>query len=360
MSDSENDILFMKRCLQLAANGKATCSPNPMVGAVVVHQGRIIGEGWHRKTGEPHAEPNAIHSVKNQDLLKESTLYVSLEPCSHYGKTPPCADLIIQKQIPRVVVGCLDPFPQVRGKGIARMQAAGVEVTLGVEVAACLNLNRHFIVFHNQKRPYIILKWAQTADGFMDILRQPGDQKESLKISTPFTQALVHKLRSETDAILVGTNTAILDNPSLSVRTWTGRHPIRAVMDRRMILPKSSVLLNGEISTLLFTDGPSKKDGERTWIHLDFSQDTIKQLLDVLYKRQIQTLLVEGGAKLHTSFIKNGAWDEIHIETSSKLIGNGVSVPDLSGIDISCQETINYDTELKGRRVQIFHSVEPI
>jgi len=350
----------MKRCLQLAKNGKATCSPNPMVGAVVVHQGHIIGEGWHRKTGEPHAEPNAIHSVKNQDLLKESTLYVSLEPCSHYGKTPPCADLIVEKRIPRVVVGCLDPFPEVSGKGIARMRSAGIDVTLGVEEAACLKINRHFIVFHKQKRPYIILKWAQTADGFMDILRQTGDLKESLKISTPFTQALVHKLRSESDAILVGTNTAILDDPSLSVRTWTGRHPIRAVLDRRMIVSKGSVLLNGEISTLVFTRGPSKKEGNRTWIHLDFSGDTINQLLDELYKRQIQTLLVEGGAKLHTSFLKIGAWDEIHIETSSLRIGIGIPVPDLSGLDFSSQETLIYDTELKGRRVQIFHSVEHI
>lgn len=350
----------MKRCLQLAANGKATCSPNPMVGAVIVHQGRIIGEGWHRKTGEPHAEPNAIHSVKNQDLLKESTLYVSLEPCSHFGKTPPCADLIVEKQIPRVVVGCLDSSPKVGGKGIARMRAAGLDVTVGVEEAACLKLNSHFVIFHKHKRPYIILKWAQTADGFMDILRQPGDHQESLKISTAFTQALVHKLRTEADAILVGTNTAILDDPSLSVRTWTGKNPLRVVLDRKRILPKSSVLLNGQIPTLVFTGEASKKDGTLTWIHLDFSGDTIRQLLDELYKRQIQTLLVEGGAELHTSFLKNDAWDEIHVETSPTLIGSGVAVPDLSELNFSYEERLSYDTELKGRRVQIFHSVEHI
>jgi len=360
MSDREIDRFFMKRCLQLAANGKATCSPNPMVGAIVVHKGRIIGEGWHRKSGEPHAEPNAIHSVKDQSLLKESTLYVNLEPCSHYGKTPPCADLIIEKGIPRVVVGCLDPFPEVRGKGIARLQAAGVDVTLGVEEAACLNINKHFIVFHKQKRPYIILKWAQTADGFMDINRQPGDLNESLKISTPFTQALVHKLRSESDAILVGTNTAILDNPSLTVRAWSGKHPVRAVLDRKQILPESSVLLDGSISTLAFTEGPTRKEGAVSWIHLDFSQDVIKQLLDELYKRQIQTLLVEGGAILHASFLRIGAWDEIHVETSSQVVGAGVAVPDLTDIAYSSQETINYDTGSIGRKVQIFHSVEDI
>ncbi|MCK9311437.1 MAG: bifunctional diaminohydroxyphosphoribosylaminopyrimidine deaminase/5-amino-6-(5-phosphoribosylamino)uracil reductase RibD, partial [Bacteroidales bacterium] len=229
------DSLFMKRCLQLAANGRATCAPNPMVGAVVVHQGLIIGEGWHRKSGEPHAEPNAIRSVKNQELLKASTLYVNLEPCSHDGKTPPCVDLIIAKQIPRVVVGCLDPFPQVSGRGISKLRTAGIDVSVGVEEAACLELNRHFLRFHREKRPYIILKWAQTADGFLDFSRIPGDQKQSLKISTPFTQMLVHKLRSECDVVLVGTNTAILDNPALTVRSWAGKSPVRAMLDRQMI-----------------------------------------------------------------------------------------------------------------------------
>lgn len=350
------DGLFMKRCLQLAANGRATCSPNPMVGAVVVHQGRIIGEGWHRKAGEPHAEPNAIRAVKDQDLLKASTLYVSLEPCSHYGKTPPCVDLIIEKRIPRVVVGCLDAFPLVSGRGVSKLRAAGIDVTVGIEEAACLDLNRHFFHFYRQERPYIILKWAQTADGFLDYLRKPGDQKESLKISTPFTQMLTHKLRSECDVILVGTNTAILDNPSLNVRAWAGDHPIRAVVDRQMILAADSVLLNGEIPTLVFTEKPSKQQGKISWIHLDFCHNAIGQLLHELYIRDLQTLLVEGGTLTHDSFLKAGLWNEIQVETSTQYIGEGVVAPDLSGIPV-CQETfMDFDSGANYREIQVFRS----
>ena len=356
MSDLRMDSIYMTRCLQLAANGKSTCSPNPMVGAVVVHQGRIIGEGWHRKAGEPHAEPNAIYSVKNQELLKESTLYVSLEPCSHYGKTPPCADLIIEKGIPRVVIGCLDVFPLVSGRGESKLRAAGIDVTVGVEEAACLNMNKHFFLFHNLKRPYIILKWAQTADGFMDILRKPGDLKTPLKISTPFTQMLTHKIRSECDVILVGTNTALLDNPSLNLRFWPGKHPVRAVLDRQIILPEGSALLNDEIPTLIFTEKPPKKCGKISWIQLDYGDDPIKQLLHELYRRNLQTLLVEGGAKMHQSFLKAGLWDEIHIETSTQYAGEGIAAPDLSGIAVSSQEITEFDTGVNYRKIQTFHS----
>ncbi|MDD4922434.1 MAG: bifunctional diaminohydroxyphosphoribosylaminopyrimidine deaminase/5-amino-6-(5-phosphoribosylamino)uracil reductase RibD [Bacteroidales bacterium] len=358
MSEFAMDSIFMKRCLQLAANGRATCSPNPMVGAVVVHQGRIIGEGWHRKAGEPHAEPQAIHSVKNQALLKEATLYVSLEPCSHYGKTPPCADLIVEKQIPRVVIGSLDPFPLVSGRGVSKLRAAGIEVSVGIEETACIKLNLHFFQFHRLKRPFIILKWSQTADGFLDIIRKQGDCQSSLKISTPFTQMLVHKLRSECDVILVGTKTALLDNPALNTRFWTGKNPVRAVLDRQMILPSDSVLLNGEIPTIVFTEKPSQKRGKISWVHLDFNKDIPGQILQDLYTRNLQTLLVEGGTFLHESFLKAGLWDEIHIETSTQYIGEGVSAPDLSGVPVFQAKFMESDSGINGRKISIFRSSE--
>jgi len=357
MSDLSLDSLFMKRCLQLAANGRATCAPNPMVGAVVVHQGRIVGEGWHRKAGEPHAEPNAIHSVRNQELLKDSTLYVSLEPCSHYGKTPPCADLIIEKLIPRVVVGSLDPFPKVAGRGVAKMRAAGIDVTVGMEEPACLDLNRRFFQFYLKKRPYIILKWAQTADGFIDGIRKPGDGTPSLKISTSYTQMLVHKLRSECNAILVGTNTALLDNPSLNVRFWIGKSPVRVVLDRQRSLPSDAVLLDGSTTTLVFTAMPSDKQGKTIWIHLDYQKDILDQMLQELYARNLHTLLVEGGAKLHESFLRAGLWDEIHIETSSQNIGEGVAAPDLSQWHIEGEKLLTYDIGSHRRDVRIYRKM---
>jgi len=355
MSESIMDSIFIKRCLQLAANGRATCAPNPMVGAVVVHQGLIIGEGWHHKAGELHAEPNAIRSVKNPELLKTSTLYVNLEPCSHYGKTPPCVDLIIAKKIPRVVVGCLDPFPQVCGRGVSKLRAAGIDVAVGVEEAACLELNRHFIRFHRKKRPYIILKWAQTADGFLDFSRISSDRKQPLKISTPFTQMLVHKLRTESDVVLVGTNTAILDNPALTVRSWTGKSPVRAVLDRQMVLPKDSVLLNGRNPTIVYTSKADKEEGNISWVHIDFNENVINQILQDLYSRNLQTLLVEGGASTFASFLRMGLWDEIHTETSSQRIGHGISAPDLSGISLFEKKSMNFDDNSDvSRKIRIF------
>jgi len=350
--DHSTDRIFMKRCLQLALNGKATCAPNPMVGAVIVHNGMIIGEGWHRMAGEPHAEPNAIHSVENPELLKESTLYVNLEPCSHYGKTPPCAELIIKKQIPRVVIGCLDACPLVAGKGVSRLRAAGVDVTVGVEETACLDLNRAFFHYYVHQRPYVILKWAQTVDGFLDAKRNLGEQTSALRISTPFTQMIAHKLRSECDAILVGTNTALLDNPSLNVRAWTGRNPVRAVIDRRMVLPSNIGLLNGEIKTIVFTEGPSKKEDNISWIHLNFEAPVVEQLLHKLYTLNVHTLLVEGGSFLLDSFLKPGLWNEIHVETSLQHIASGVPAPAISTIAVT--STKIYEAGMNLRRIQIY------
>ena len=239
----------MSRCIQLARNGFYGAAPNPMVGAVIVHDGKIIGEGYHVRCGGPHAEVNAVRSVRNPELLKESTIYVSLEPCSHYGKTPPCADLIVEKGIPRVVVGCMDPFAKVAGRGIRKLQEAGIEVTVGVLEAECLALNRRFITFHTHHRPYITLKWAESADGFMDSLRTDYEKEKPYAFSTPYTRMLVHRCRAEHQAILVGRQTALADNPSLNLRMWPGKSPLRLVMDRRGDLPGHLALFNDGAET---------------------------------------------------------------------------------------------------------------
>lgn len=343
MNPEVDERMYLKRCLQLAANGKQTCSPNPMVGAVIVSDGRIIGEGWHRKAGEPHAEPNAIRSVKDCTLLHKSTLYVSLEPCSHYGKTPPCVELIIRQGIPRVVIGTLDPFPLVAGRGVAKLKEAGVEVVVGVEEEACRKLNQAYFQYLTLGRPRIILKWAQTADGFIDAKRTVDQNIPSLKISTPFTQMVTHKLRSECDAILVGTNTALLDNPSLNVRSWTGKNPMRMVIDRLGVLSESSHLLDGSIETVVFSGVKSCKVDKTTWIQLDFNQNILIQMMAELFRLKIQCLLVEGGAFLHDSFLQADLWDEIQVETSSQLAVNGVCAPTLDTDCTTVESILTYD-----------------
>lgn len=324
---AEVDALYMRRCLQLAASGRETSQPNPMVGAVVVKDGRIIGEGWHKRVGLPHAEPMAIGAVKNQECLGQSTLYVNLEPCSHYGKTPPCVDLIISKGIPRVVIGTPDLFPLVSGRGIEKLRGAGVEVVVGVEADACRELNRHFFTFHALKRPYVTLKWAMTADGFLDYQREAGDGRVQLHISTPYTRLLTHKSRAEHAVILVGRKTALLDNPNLTVRDWYGPHPIRAVIDRQLSLPLTLNLFDGSVKTLVFTEVERQDREGVSYIRLDFSQPVIEQLLQALYERNLQTLLVEGGSTLHNAFLSSGCWDEIHVEQSDKRIYEGVAAP---------------------------------
>ena len=244
------DEKYIRRCIQLAQNGLCTTAPNPMVGAVIVYNDRIIGEGYHIRSGEGHAEVNAIRSVKDESLLSKATIYVSLEPCSHYGKTPPCADLIISKRIPRVVIGCVDPFPLVAGRGIRKLQEAGISVTVGVLEQECKELIRRFTTYNLKKRPYITLKWAESADGFIDIIRQDG---KPVILSTPLTALHAHKLRAENQAILVGRKTALLDNPSLSTRHWYGRHPLRLVIDKDLSLPSGLHLFDGSLPTVVFT-----------------------------------------------------------------------------------------------------------
>lgn len=280
------DEKYMQRCIQLAANGIHGARPNPMVGAVIVANGRIIGEGYHVRCGEGHAEVNAFASVSSEDdaLLKDATIYVSLEPCSHYGKTPPCADLIINKGVQRVVVGCIDPFAEVQGRGIKKLKDAGIEVTVGVLEKECQWLNRRFFTYHREHRPYIILKWAQTANGFID------DHFKPLTISNEQTQMLSHQLRAEEDAILVGHTTFDRDQPALTVRHWHGPNPKRIVLTH---------------------DRP------------------ITQLMDDLYQHNIQSLIVEGGRQTHESFIEAGLWDEIRVETAPITVTDGTPAPQL-------------------------------
>jgi len=349
-----DESFYLRRCLQLAANGKQTCSPNPMVGAVIVHEGRIIGEGWHRKAGEPHAEPNAVRSVKEYELLCESTMYVSLEPCSHYGKTPPCVELILRWGIPRVVIGTLDPFPLVAGRGVAKLREAGVEVVVGVEEEACRKLNQSYFNYLNAGRPRIILKWAQTADGFIDLKRSVEENRPALKISTPFTQMITHKLRSECDAILVGTNTALLDNPGLNVRFWSGKNPLRMVIDGLGALPETAKLLDGSIETVVFSGVKSGKKGKTTWILLDFSQNVMYQIMKELHRLKIQCLLVEGGSIIHESFLQADLWDEIQVETSVQSIGAGVSAPKVDNLNLKSVNILKYDTGSTYREIRIY------
>ena len=316
---------YMRRCIELAQNGCCYAAPNPMVGAVIVSNGRIIGEGYHARCGEAHAEVNAIRSVREPHLLRSATLYVSLEPCSHYGKTPPCADLVIEKQIPRVVVGCLDPFIKVAGRGIEKLRAAGVEVATGVLEEECKALINRFLTFHQQQRPYITLKWAQSSDGFIDRLRTGG---EPLHLSSPLTLMRVHRLRAEHSAILVGRGTALLDNPSLNVRHWSGPQPVRIVIDRQGKLQQQHLhLFDGSQRTLLLTETPGTLPVE--YRILDFSSPLPPQIATLLHDEGLQSLLVEGGSYTLQSFIDAGLWDEAFVEEAPLVIGQGVTAPTL-------------------------------
>lgn len=321
--------IFMQRCLHLALLGMGDVAPNPMVGCVIVHDGKIIGEGYHRKFGQPHAEVNAISAVKNPELLSQSTLYVSLEPCAHFGKTPPCSDLIIENRIPHVVIGTIDPFAKVAGKGIERMQNSGIKVEVGLLEKECRDLNRRFFTFHEQKRPYVLLKWAQTLDGFIDTDRT--ETQHPTWITNALSKRLVHKQRSEESAILIGTNTAEYDNPALTVREWTGNQPIRMVVDRKGRLNPDLQLFDGNTPTWVFTEAERRDDENVKFIQLDFDQDILPQMLSELYKRDILSVVVEGGRILLESFLRDGLWDEAFVYTGNQFFGKGVRAPHISG-----------------------------
>lgn len=316
----------MQRCLQLAQFGGSYVAPNPMVGAVVVLDDEIIGEGYHRRFGEAHAEPNAIHSVKNQELLKKSILYVSLEPCSHFGKTPPCADLIVRSGIPKVVIGTLDPNPKVSGRGVDILRKAGIEVVVGVMEEECRELNKRFFVFQEQKRPFVLLKWAQTQDGFMDRIRTDVTETPLL-ISNNVTKLLTHKMRSENQSILVSTNTVLLDNPSLTVRNWSGKNPIRIALDRQGIIPDDYQLKDEKVQTYIFTTKEKPNTHHLEYLPIEFDENSIETILQSIYKKNIHSVLVEGGATLLRNFIKSGLWDEANVEVSPQTIKTGIVAP---------------------------------
>lgn len=323
------DERYMTRCLQLARCGKAKAVPNPMVGAVIVHNGTIIGEGYHRQCGGPHAEVNAIRSVNDEHLLHEATIYVSLEPCSHYGKTPPCADLIIKKKIPRVVIGCRDSFDQVDGRGILKLREAGIDVTIGVLEKECQQLNRAFFTYHKEKRPYITLKWAQSTDGYIDTQRSEKEEREPTQLSNEGNAVRVHRLRALSDAILVGRRTAMLDNPSLTTRLWPGHNPLRLVIDRQGRLSKKLRLFDKMVKTVLFTEVfRDFSDSDMIeQVRLDFDSDILPQINQWLYEHKVQRLLVEGGTDTLQRFIDAGLWDEAHIETAPTKLRGGVKAP---------------------------------
>jgi len=328
-SPSEAMELYMHRCLQLAHHGSGHVAPNPMVGAILVCNDFIIGEGFHRQYGEAHAEPNAINSVKNKDLLNRATLYVSLEPCSHYGKTPPCADLIVKSGIPRVVIGTLDPNPKVAGRGVTILQNAGIEVTVGVLEPECRELNKRFFTFHEKKRPYILLKWAQTQDGFIDVIRKDHTELP-LKISNAITLQLTHKMRSENQSIFVGANTVLLDNPSLTVRNWSGKSPIRIAIDRQGRIPALFNILDGAVPTIVFTETEQVNSPNVEFVKIEKDGPFPQNIIYKIYEHHIHSVLIEGGAGILNSFIEAGLWDEANVEVSPQQIHEGVKAPVLN------------------------------
>jgi diaminohydroxyphosphoribosylaminopyrimidine deaminase/5-amino-6-(5-phosphoribosylamino)uracil reductase len=332
---------YMHRCIQLAQLGAGNVSPNPMVGAVLVYNDKIIGEGYHQKYGEAHAEVNCIASVRkeNEHLIATSILYVSLEPCAHFGKTPPCADLIINRYIPKVIVGCRDPFDQVNGKGIEKLQHSGIEVVTNVLEAQCKELNKRFFTFHTQQRPYIILKWAQSKNQ-----RIANADFSRVHISNEISNRLVHKWRSEEAAIMVGTNTALQDDPALNNRHWTGKNPVRLVMDMNLHLPASLKIFDRQQPTIILNGIKNEEHENLVYIKLSNDQSLVKQVINCCYNLKLTSILIEGGNKLAQSFINENCWDEARvIENSNLIIDNGLRAPLLSNQKLIKTEMIFTD-----------------
>jgi diaminohydroxyphosphoribosylaminopyrimidine deaminase/5-amino-6-(5-phosphoribosylamino)uracil reductase len=343
MTTSNNiPFLFMQRCLELATLGKGNVAPNPMVGCVVIHDNKIIGEGYHEYYGGPHAEVNAINSVKDKSLLATSTLFVNLEPCNHFGKTPPCSHLIIEYKIPNVVIGCIDSYSEVAGMGIKNLQKNGVNVTVGMLEKESKDLNKRFFTFHEKKRPYIILKWAETNDGFIDKERNEIDKGINW-ITQPETQLLTHKWRSEESAILVGSNTVAIDNPSLTCRAISGKNPTRIIIDRTLKTQKSAKVLDDQASTIIFNASQSNKEGNLNFVKIDFKKNVIPDILRHLYNSDIQSVIIEGGAKTLQSFITTNYWDEARVLRGTPIFKSGIKAPQLQST-IKEQFTFGKDT----------------
>lgn len=337
----EQHSLYMKRCLQLAALGAGKVAPNPMVGSVLVYQDRIIGEGYHEQYGKAHAEVNCLASVKEENRLyiPDSTLYVSLEPCAHFGKTPPCADLIIRNGIRKVVIAIRDPFDAVDGKGIEKLQQAGVEVVLGIEQEAARELNKRFLTFHETHRPYIVLKWAESRNGAI-----ATKDKKPASISSAQTNRLVHQWRAEEAAILVGATTALMDDPSLTVRWVAGKNPVRLLIDPELKVPGTNRLFSGEAPTVVYNYHQSAQKEGIEWVQLDRQTPLLDQLLEDIYKRQLLSLLVEGGSKTHEAFLAAGYWNEIRrIRSRSVVLENGYPAPEIKEARLFDSYTLGTD-----------------
>lgn len=325
---TDADLKYMQRCLDLASNGLGYVAPNPMVGSVLVHGETVIGEGYHRNWGGKHAEANAIESVVDKSLLSESTLYVNLEPCSHHGKTPPCVDLIISYGIKRVVVACVDPYHKVSGRGIQTLRDHGCNVHVGLLNKEATLLNRRFMVYHQKRRPYIVLKWAQTVDGFIDIIRHKDSEARPTWITSEKLRALVHKWRSEEAAIMVGTNTARLDNPHLNLRSWYGKPPVRVVIDRNGSLSPTLSLFDGQQQTLVFNRIREEQHRNVSYIRISsVDDDNLHDVLHRLHQMGIQSILVEGGRSLLQSFIDQHLWDEARVLVGPQFFGSGCRAP---------------------------------
>ncbi|MGB3608375.1 MAG: bifunctional diaminohydroxyphosphoribosylaminopyrimidine deaminase/5-amino-6-(5-phosphoribosylamino)uracil reductase RibD [Psychroserpens sp.] len=321
---------YIKRCIAIAKNGLGSTAPNPMVGSIIVHNNLIIGEGYTSAYGGNHAEVNAINSVENKALLKAATLYVTLEPCSHFGKTPPCCDLIIKNNIPKVVIGCTDDNALVAGKGIAKLKASGCDVSVGILEAECKKHHKRFFTFHHKKRPYIILKWAKTKNGYLS--PPTKDNNEPVWITNSYSRQLVHKWRAEEQAILVGTNTVFEDSPNLTVRDWTGKNPIRVVIDKDLKLPKDASVFNSDAKTLVISETT-----------IDFKMPIARQIATFLHTEQINSVIIEGGAKTLQTFINENLWDEARVFTGASTFENGTKAPKFQGEQIS-EEKIKTDT----------------
>jgi diaminohydroxyphosphoribosylaminopyrimidine deaminase/5-amino-6-(5-phosphoribosylamino)uracil reductase len=317
---------YIERCIELAKNGLGTTYPNPLVGSVIVYEGKIIGEGWHKKAGEPHAEVNAVNSVEDKSLLKNSTIYVSLEPCSHFGKTPPCCDLIIKNEIPNVVIGTVDPNIKVAGNGIKKLIESGKNVIVGILEQECNELNKRFFTFHKKKRPYIILKWAESQDGFISPLEKT--EKKPVWITNPYSRQLVHKWRSEEQAILVGTQTVIDDNPKLDVRDWSGNNPIRVVLDQNNRIQKDSQVFDNQTKTIVFCKSmPTLCKENVTFEVIDFKQNPELQIVRILHEHQVQSIIIEGGRQTLQTFINANLWDEARVFVGNMQLKEGTKAP---------------------------------
>lgn len=333
--------IYIKRAIQLAKNGLGNTYPNPMVGCVIVANNKIIGEGFTSPAGENHAEVNAIESVKDKSLLKVATLYVTLEPCSHFGKTPPCADLIVKNKIPTVVIGTMDTNAEVSGRGVQKLTAAGINVILGTLQEQCVALNKRFFTVQEKKRPFIILKWAQTSDHFISP-NQTQEEPAPFWITNVYSRQLVHKWRTEEQAILVGTQTVISDNPKLNARDWKGNHPIRIVLDSKLRTPRQLHLWDDSITTIFITSTnqplPQEQFTRTSFEPIDYRSHVAEQIIAILYKHQIQSVIIEGGTKTLQSFIDSGLWDEARVFTSTQNLYSGTKAPVLQNY----KSTLNY------------------